>query len=118
MIIQKDNRATAVSFGYPIDVTRADKDYYALLVANSYLGEHRTFNGVLMNHLRGDRGLNYGDYSYIENFIQDGGSRSPTRISPAGSSSSASGSGLLNRRMLNLQFEPLCAKFSFWWKRG
>ena len=77
MIIQKDNRATAVSFGYPIDVTRADKDYYALLVANSYLGEHRTFNGVLMNHLRGDRGLNYGDYSYIENFIQDGGSTFP-----------------------------------------
>jgi zinc protease len=77
MIIQKENRATAVSFGYPIDVTRADKDYYALLVANSYLGEHRTFNGVLMNHLRGDRGLNYGDYSYIENFIQDGGSTFP-----------------------------------------
>jgi len=77
MIIEKDNRATAVSFGYPIDVTRADKDYYALLVANSYLGEHRTFNGVLMNHLRGDRGLNYGDYSYIENFIQDGGSTFP-----------------------------------------
>jgi zinc protease len=77
MIIQKDNRATAISFGYPIDVTRADKDYYALLVANSYLGEHRTFNGLLMNHLRGDRGLNYGDYSYIENFIQDGGSTFP-----------------------------------------
>jgi len=77
MIIQKDNRATAISFGYPIDVTRSDKDYYALLVANSYLGEHRTFNGVLMNHLRGDRGLNYGDYSYIENFIQDGGSTFP-----------------------------------------
>ena len=77
MIIQKENRATAVSFGYPIDVTRADKDYYALLIANSYLGEHRTFNGVLMNHLRGDRGLNYGDYSYIENFIQDGGSTFP-----------------------------------------
>ncbi len=25
-----------------------------------------------MNHLRGSRGLNYGDYAYIENFIQDG----------------------------------------------
>jgi zinc protease len=77
IIIQKDNRAAAISFGFPIDVTRADKDFYALLIANSYLGEHRTFNGVLMNHLRGDRGLNYGDYSYIENFIQDGGSTFP-----------------------------------------
>src|SRR5450759_2466623 len=82
IIIQKDNRATAISFGYPIDVTRADKDFYALLVANSYLGEHRTFNGVLMNHLRGDRGLNYGDYSYIENFIQDGGSTFPDPNTP------------------------------------
>ena len=25
-----------------------------------------TFNGRLMNELRGDRGLNYGDYSYVE----------------------------------------------------
>jgi zinc protease len=46
-------------------------------VARSYLGEHRTFNGILMNRLRGDRGLNYGDYAYIENFIQDGWSTFP-----------------------------------------
>ena len=30
-----------------------------------------------MNELRAKRGLNYGDYSYIENFIQDGGSTFP-----------------------------------------
>ena len=30
-----------------------------------------------MNQMRGLRGLNYGDYSYIENFIQDGGTRFP-----------------------------------------
>ena len=30
-----------------------------------------------MNHLRGNRGLNYGDYAYIENFIQDGWSTFP-----------------------------------------
>jgi zinc protease len=48
-----------------------------LLVAQSYFGEHRTFNGLLMNKMRGDRGLNYGDYAYIESFIQDGGSRLP-----------------------------------------
>ncbi len=75
MFVEKPTRATAISMGFPINVTRKDKDYYALMVVNSYFGEHRTFNGVLMNRLRGDRGLNYGDYSYIENFIQDGGSR-------------------------------------------
>lgn len=68
MVVEKPARAYAVSMGYPIPVTRKDKDYYALLLANSYLGEHRTFSGILMNHLRGDRGLNYGDYSYIEKF--------------------------------------------------
>jgi zinc protease len=72
LIVEKDARANAISIGRPIAVTRADADFYPLTVARSYLGEHRTFNGVLMNHLRGNRGLNYGDYAYIENFMQDG----------------------------------------------
>lgn len=72
LIVEKEARADAISLGYPIDVTRADPDFYALTVARSYLGEHRTFNGVLMNRLRADRGLNYGDYAYVENFIQEG----------------------------------------------
>ena len=48
-----------------------------MMVANSYFGEHRTFNGILMQKIRGQRGLNYGDYSYIEHFVQDGGSTFP-----------------------------------------
>jgi zinc protease len=75
--VEKPAPATAISIGVPIGVTRSDKDFYALMVANSYLGEHRTFNGRLMNKMRGERGLNYGDYSYIENFIQDGGTTFP-----------------------------------------
>jgi zinc protease len=70
-IVQKPCDSTAISLGFPIDVTRRDDDFYALAVANSYLGEHRTFNGKLMQDLRGKRGLNYGDYAYIEDFIQD-----------------------------------------------
>jgi len=77
VLVEKDARANAVSIGAPIDVTRSDDDFYPLWVANSYLGEHRTFNGVLMNQLRGVRGLNYGDYSYVENFVQEGGSTFP-----------------------------------------
>jgi zinc protease len=69
--------ATAISLGFPIDVTRADDDFYPLLVAAIYLGDHRSFNGVLMNELRAKRGLNYGDYAYVENFIQEGGSTFP-----------------------------------------
>ncbi len=77
LIVEKDARANAISIGRPLPITRASSDFYPLTVARSYLGEHRTFNGVLMNHLRGNRGLNYGDYAYIENFIQDGWSTFP-----------------------------------------
>jgi zinc protease len=77
LIVEKPAPATAISIGRPIDVTRADKDFYALMVAGSYLGEHRTFNGRLMNVMRAARGLNYGDYAYIESFTQDGGSTFP-----------------------------------------
>ena len=83
-VVEKPARATAISLGHPLNITRKDKDFYALMVANSYFGEHRTFNGVLMNRLRGDRGLNYGDYSYIERFIGgvNSGSRFPDVNTP------------------------------------
>ncbi|MBI1807717.1 MAG: insulinase family protein [Ignavibacteria bacterium] len=76
MVVEKSARAYPVTMGYTLPITRKDKDFYALLVANSYFGEHRTFNGVLMNRLRGDRGLNYGDYSYVEKFVGGLGSGS------------------------------------------
>ncbi len=81
-IVEKPADATAISIGFPINVTRRDADFYALAVANSYLGEHRTFNGKLMQDLRSKRGLNYGDYSYIEDFIQQGGSTFPVPNNP------------------------------------
>lgn len=65
-LIDKETGSVGINFGYPLPINRADADYYPLMVANSFLGEHRTFHGRLMNSLRGDRGLNYGDYSYIE----------------------------------------------------
>jgi zinc protease len=72
LIVEKEARAHAVSMGYPLPVTCADEDFYPLYLAGSYLGEHRTFTGVLMNELRQKRGLNYGDYAYVQSFIQDG----------------------------------------------
>ncbi|HEV2846559.1 MAG TPA: pitrilysin family protein, partial [Thermoanaerobaculia bacterium] len=66
VLVEKETASVGIHFGHPLPITRAHPDYYALMLANSYLGEHRTFHGVLMNSLRGDRGLNYGDYSYIE----------------------------------------------------
>lgn len=72
LLVEKPALGDAISLGHPIDVTRGDDDFYPLAVAASYLGEHRTFNGLLMLSMRQKRGLNYGDYAYVENFIQDG----------------------------------------------
>ena len=74
LVVTKPARAWAISLGHALEITRADDDFFPLFVANSYFGEHRTFNGVLMAKMRSDRGLNYGDYSYVESFVQDGGS--------------------------------------------
>jgi len=68
-LVEKETSSVGLHFGFPLPVTRAQDDYYPLMVVNSALGEHRTFNGRLMNELRGNRGLNYGDYSYIEYWL-------------------------------------------------
>ncbi|HYH44883.1 MAG TPA: pitrilysin family protein [Thermoanaerobaculia bacterium] len=65
-LIQKETGSVGIHWGYPLPLNRADADFYPLMVANSFLGEHRTSHGRLMQQLRRDRGLNYGDYSYIE----------------------------------------------------
>ncbi len=67
-IIAKETRATAVSFGFPIPVTRASADFAALSVVRTWLGEHRSQQSHLYNRIREVRGMNYGDYAYIEAF--------------------------------------------------
>ncbi len=78
-IIQKETRATAISIGAPLPLTRADGvDFAALNVARAWLGEHRMSSGRLFNRLREIRGLNYGDYAYIEYFNNPGGQFFPS----------------------------------------
>jgi zinc protease len=67
-IVQKETRATAISFGTPIPVTRAHPDFAALSVAKVWLGEHRSSQSHLYQRIRELRGMNYGDYAYIEAF--------------------------------------------------
>jgi zinc protease len=71
-IIEKDADATAITFGFPIDVVRGSTDIFALAVANSWLGEHRNHSSRLYQVIREARGLTYGAYSYIE-FFPDAG---------------------------------------------
>ena len=77
-LIQKDTRSVAWSLGYPIDVKRGDPDFPALLVMQSWLGQHRESGGRLFARMRELRGLNYGDYSYIEYFPRGGFQMEPS----------------------------------------
>lgn len=74
-IIEKKSFSTAIAFGFPISVTRSQNDFYPLLMVNSYFGEHRNSQGILYNEIREKRGMNYGNYSYVEYFRQDPGTR-------------------------------------------
>ena len=67
-IIEKNTRATAISFGLPLEVTRSHPDFPALWLAKTWLGEHRASSAHLYQQIRELRGLNYGDYAYIEAF--------------------------------------------------
>jgi len=67
-IVEKETPATAISFGLPIDVRRGHPDFLALWLARSWLGEHRSGSSHLYARIRGARGMNYGDYAYVEAF--------------------------------------------------
>ena len=67
-LVKRDTRSTGISLGFPIEVTRRDSDWPALSVVASYFGQHRSSNSYLYQRIRELRGLNYGDYAYIEYF--------------------------------------------------
>jgi zinc protease len=70
VIVDKQTPATAISLGFPVSLTRADDDFFALWIAGSHFGEHRQQLSRLFQKIRAERGQNYGDYAYIEHFIQ------------------------------------------------
>jgi zinc protease len=67
-LVDKPTDASPVSIGFPISMLRSDADFPALMLANSWLGEHRNSFARLYQIIREQRGMNYGDYSYIEAF--------------------------------------------------
>ncbi|MEE8184732.1 MAG: insulinase family protein, partial [Acidobacteriota bacterium] len=72
LVEKPGTRSTAISLGYPIDLNRGSREFYALWLANSWLGEHRNGVSRLYQVIREARGMNYGDYSYIEAFPYGG----------------------------------------------
>jgi zinc protease len=68
-LVKKDTRSVAWSLGFPLDLKRGDPDFPAMLVVQSWLGQHRS-DCQLYRRIREVRGINYGDYAYIEYFPQ------------------------------------------------
>ena len=73
IISKPDALGSAIFTGFPLPITRSNDEFAALMVANSYLGEHRKSYGQLYDKIRSTRSMNYGDYSYIE-WYENGGS--------------------------------------------
>ncbi|HRQ64891.1 MAG TPA: pitrilysin family protein [Xanthomonadaceae bacterium] len=67
-VVEKETPAVAVSFGFPLAVKRGDPDWVALWLARSWLGEHRSSVAHLYQRIREARGMNYGNYAYVEYF--------------------------------------------------
>jgi zinc protease len=72
--VDTDTPVTGIHFGHPLDLDRNDPDWPALYLATHALGSHRQSFGRLFRALRAERGLNYGDYAYIEHHVERRGS--------------------------------------------
>lgn len=66
LLVEKSTNSSPVSFGFPVSLLRSDKDFPAMMLFNSSMGEHRNSFGRLYQVIRETRGINYGDYTYIE----------------------------------------------------
>ena len=84
-IISKEGAfGSAIFTGAPLSITRSDDDFAALMIANSWMGEHRKAYSRLYQKIRETRSMNYGDYSYIE-WYENGGQN---QLPPSGAQAS------------------------------
>ena len=82
IVSKKGALGSAVSAGFPMNLTRSNDDFAAMMVANSWLGEHRKSYSRLYKKIREERSMNYGDYTYIEWYQNGGGNMLPPAGTP------------------------------------
>lgn len=85
VIEKKSAFGSAIFTGFPLAITKKDDDFAALMVANSWLGEHRKSYSRLYQKIRQERSMNYGDYSYIEWYERSGRRMTPFAGTPRSS---------------------------------
>ena len=72
ILVAKPEADASISLGRPLGLRRGETPFYGAALAASWLGEHRSSVGRLFQVLRERRGLNYGDYAYLEAFPEAG----------------------------------------------
>ncbi|GAB4222881.1 MAG: hypothetical protein Kow0062_21770 [Acidobacteriota bacterium] len=72
LLVAKPEADASISVGRPLGLRRGERAFYGAAIATSWLGEHRSSVGRLFHVLREQRGLNYGDYAYLEAFPDAG----------------------------------------------
>jgi zinc protease len=82
IVSKKGALGSAISAGFPMNITRASNEFAALMVANSWLGEHRKSYSRLYQKIREARSMNYGDYTYIEWYENGGANMLPVAGTP------------------------------------
>lgn len=82
IVSKKGALGSAISAGFPMNITRSSDEFAALMVANSWLGEHRKSYSRLYKKIREERSMNYGDYTYIEWYENGGGNMLPPSGTP------------------------------------
>lgn len=68
LLVEKATDATPISIGFPITLLRNDPEFIGMMAMNTWFGAHRESFSHLYQVIREARGMNYGDYSYIEAF--------------------------------------------------
>ena len=77
ILVAKAGADASISIGRPSPPRRGESAFYGAALATSWLGEHRSSVGRLFQVLREQRGLNYGDYAYLEAFPDAGARQFP-----------------------------------------
>jgi zinc protease len=77
MVMETANDVTGFHLAHPLEVDRNHEDWPALALTMTAFGAHRQSFGQLFQVLRTDRGLNYGDYAYIEPYVERGWTSQP-----------------------------------------
>ncbi len=72
LAVDTETPVTGFHFGHPIALGRSHADYVPLHLGLYAFGAHRQSHGRLFRTMRTARGLNYGDYAYVEPFVQRG----------------------------------------------